>query len=555
MKYTLKALALVGLMLFTAQCEFIDEDLLTSPNSVSPDQVDPDFLLNEIQMDTRSVFATASGIGANLSRMRYLFGTTYGNAYTANNFNGVYTTGYSGVLIDVKNLLEIGEARGLEKHMGVAKILQAYVMLMVVDMYGNAPYEEALQGGENFNPALEDGSSIYSKAITLLDEAIVHLDTEVPFPADDLYFGDASDQEAAWTKLAKTLQLKAHLNTGNATAANALITEGDLILANADNFVFRYSTNDTDPDSRHPLFGANYDNLAGSYMSVGYMNLMLNDKFYDNGSGNSFSRDPRVPYYFYRQTTAELSSFSTNENRCITESAPGHFGPDDPFCIIYDPDGAEVAGYWGRDHLIDDGIPPDNGLRTTFGVYPVGGKYDVGAGGATDRDDGLAGAGMEPMLMSSFTHFMIAEVELELNSDPAAARASLETAIRRSMNAVADFADGEDTVSPITNAGIDDYVDYVLFDWDTNTAPADRLETLATEYYIALFPNGYEAYNLLRRTGEPRDALQPAKNASPGDWFYTLLYPSNMVERNSNVTQKERTERVFWDTRGATFDF
>ncbi len=553
MKSTILVFTVAFLMLFTVQC--IDEDLLDSPNSPTPDQVDPDFLLNNIQMQTRGIHRTASNLGGQMTRMRYMFGDTYGNAFVPESFNGLYQTSYSSVLIDIQNLLAItdDEESGLFFHSGKAKILKAYTLITLVDVFGDVPFSEALLGGERLNPEVDSGSSIYEVALDLLDEAKDDLANEdrVAMPSNDLYYSGLStdDKVDRWTRVANTIKLKAYLNLGDQGAINDLIAEDMLITEPAHDFTFEYSTNDTNPDSRHPDFSNNYVDLANAYMAVSYMNMLINDKQDD------FDRDPRTRYYFYRQSTENANNI--NDNTCfgVVDSPPGHFQDGDPWCFIENGE-----GYWGRDHLIDDGIPPDRGLRTTFGVYPAGGQFDIGAGGSTNENMGFQGAGFDPILMSFFTHFMIAEAieTLGVNGD---ARVNFETGVRQSLNRVRLFGapqvpvdDDGNPVTGITPNVIDDYVDVVLDRWDSNGN--ERVRNISKEYYFALWPNGYEAYNLMRRTGYPNkaDNLQPARTSTPGPWYYSFIYPANLVDRNANVSQKERTERVFWN-EGATFDF
>ncbi|REL29107.1 SusD/RagB family nutrient-binding outer membrane lipoprotein [Rhodohalobacter sp. SW132] len=546
MKFAQKVLGIAILLLFTVQCEVIDSDLLESPNAPTPDQVDPDFLLNNIQMQARSVHRSAASLGSEMSRMRYMFGDTYSGAYTPQSFNTYYQNSYSSVLIDVNNLLAITDEEELYFHSGMAKILKAYTLIVLVDNFGDVPYEQALLGSEVFNPQVDPGESVYNAALDLLEEAKADLANEdrIGMPNRDLYYPGLStaDKVDRWTRVANTIKLKAYLNTGNVAAINDLIAENMLISAPAHNFTFEYSTTRTNPDSRHPSFTNNYVDLASDYMSVSYMNMMVNDKH------DEFGRDPRMRYYFYRQSTSDADDI--NDNTCLGASTPGHFQSSDPHCLI---DNGE--GYWGRDHLIDDGIPPDGGLRTTFGVYPAGGEYDSNLGISVDEDMGLEGAGFDPILMSSFTHFMLAEAQTTLGAD-GDARASFETAVEQSLEAVQDFGEpvAAGNVGEITADVISDYLDVVMARWDD--AGYDNVRNISKEYYFALWPNGYEAYNLMRRTGYPNreDNLQPARTSNPGNWYYSFIYPANLVDRNSNVSQKDRTERVFWN-EGATFNF
>jgi hypothetical protein len=548
------AAVMAAMMLFTVQCDLINDDLLDSPNSVSPEKVNPDFLLSNIQFNGLSVYSSLQQTGAELTRMIYLFGSTYDNAFSPLSFNGVYSSAYSGLMIDVQVLEPIAQERSLFFHLGIAKTLKAYALLAVVDAFGDMPYSQALDAS-NFNPGLDDDEAIYAEAITLLDGAIADFSNQSRrgLPAVDLYYGHLSsgDRQSAWIRFANTLKLKAYLNTDNLAGINAVAASLDnIISAPKWDFTFRYGSNDVNPDSRHPFYSFNYDQgSAEAYMSVGYMNMLLNDKPF---------MDPRLRYYMYRQTNEDTQD--TNENRCITEFAPNHFNATDPFCLLGN-------GWWGRDHLINDGIPPDGTLRTTIGVYPAGGQFDANQATTVSKGLGLGGVGIEPIMMSFYTHFMVAEAKLRLGNDAAGAWAALEDAIELSMSTVASFGStlATGTGFEITPAGIQNYIDEVADRWNNMTTKQAgesdaeyRLRLLAKEYYLALWTNGYEAYNLMRRTGYPNrlDNLQPARVPEPGKWYRSFLYPASMVERNSSISQKtDRSVGPFWDKGKGNFDF
>lgn len=545
MKFFYRIFAVALVCLVAVSCDLIDQDLLDNPNSPSPENVNPDYLLNNIQMEAENVYAGASSYGQELTRMGYMFGDTYKNAYSPQSFNGLYTNTYADLFIDVKNLIPVAKERNMYFHLGMAKTLKAYAMLTMVDVFGDMPYSQALDAS-NLNPQLDKGKAIYDSALVLLDNAIADLQNEDrrSFPVNDLYYGDRDGQDKvdAWVKAAKTMKLKAYLNTGNQSAFNALVSEGDIILDPADNFTFEFSTNSANPDSRHPGFVSNYASAASTYMSVNYLNFLLNDK------EDAMPMDPRMRYYFYRQTTSDPTD--QNLNTCITAPKPSHFKTDDPWCTLGD-------GWWGRDHLINDGIPPDNDLRTTYGVYPVGGAFDDNSGSSTDESMGYQGAGFRPILMAAYTHFMIAEGELTLNNDPGAARPEYLAGAEQSLETVRDF--GADAAGgsgyAIEQSDIDNYLSVLEDRWDNN---GDHLRLNSKEFYMALWPNGLEAYNMMRRTGYPNreDNLQPAREPQPGNWYSTFWYPSDLAQQNKNVDQKSNTlVRTFWDTKDYDFNF
>lgn len=534
MKSIYKIATVLLLMVFAVQCEVIDSDLLNDPNNPSPSNVDPDYLINNIQIEAKNVYTDASDEAIELARMMDMFGATYEDAYNSTTFDPIYNNAYADLFIDVQNLLPITEERQLFFHAGVAKTMKAYAMLTLVDVFGDVPYSEALDP-TNFNPALDGGQSVYNAAIALLDEAIADFQNESNRgrPAEDLFYGSLGDddQQEAWIRLANTLKLKAYLNTGDAGAFNALVSGGRIISEPLYDFTYEYGTIDTNPDSRHPSFANNYTDQGNDYMAVNYMNMLLNDKALP---------DPRLRYYMYRQTTSDPTD--VNLNTCISAVKPSHFQDSDPFCLLGN-------GWWGRDHMINDGIPPDGDLRTTFGVYPAGGRFDNDQGEPTEDDHGYQGAGFEPILMSYMTWFMIAEANLTLNNDPAAAKTALDQALALSFQTVADFgaAQAAGTLFEITSDGTPAFYQGIVDDrWGTR----DQLRVVSKEFYLALWPNGLEAYNMMRRTGYPHriDNLQPAREPSPGNWYNTFSYPSDLIERNSNVSAKPNNNvQTFWD--------
>jgi len=511
-----------------SSCEL---DLQESPNNLSPEDANPDFLLNNVQLSFRNTYNGFHGIGANLSRMEDLFGSNYQNAYQATSFDGIWENAYAGLLVDADVLTEIGVERELFHHAGIAQILSAYTLVMLVDNFGDVPYSQILDGA-NLNPERDNAADVYAAAMQLLDDGVANLDrTPLTSPAVDLYFDGNIE---SWKALANSLKLKMYVQqrlTGDFASNINTIAGAELIDAANEAFVFQYSTNGQNPDARHPDFASNYQTDATEYMQNYYMAQLYTDK-------NVV--DPRMRYYFYRQTTTIPNNVQVIP--CINRDAPSHWPNNTPFCTVGD-------GYWGRDHLDDDGIPPDNLLRTTFGVYPAGGRFDQDQGQGVSPDFGLQGAGILPIYMHFYTDFLLAEAALTIpgvNGDPAAL---LESGIRKSIDYVIDF--GSPAVSDASfvpsSDDIDDYVDEVIARY-TAANSAGKLDVIIKEFYISAWGNGYEAYNMYRRTGSPSD-IQPTLQPNPGDYYRSFIYPASHVQRNNNASQKPdgQATPVFWD--------
>ncbi len=554
----IKFLSLITAVLFSfVACETIDLDQLENPNAVSPDQLDVDFVYNSIQLQLAGFVNTASFSTQRLTRQFAMTGgPTYDNSFSEISFNGLWNSGYS-ILNNIKALEGPAEENEQTYHLGASKVIKAYVIVTLTDLFGDIPLTEALLGSENLAPNFDSSEEVYKIAFSEIDEAISLLALPVnSFPKDEIYFDGGgsgnNSTKAAWLKTAKTIKLKM-LNTirlnGSAIGIDVaaeisnLINEGDLITVGSDDFHFNHGDSRSNPNTRHPYYNTFYEsagNIGGSYISNYFMWQVVVEKNVE---------DPRRRFYFYRQdiNTNNEDIFTLG---CAFQQPPSHYGSPQynsiyeptkgtPFCV------ASTAGYWGRDHGDASGLPPDNAKRTVPGVYPAGGKFDLGEGGSAQNSgvDGFQGRGITPIMLSSWVDFIKAEAALTLGT-PGNPRNLLESAIRKSINKTIFLLPVDASNIPST-VEIDTYVNYVLDAYDA-ASESRKLEIIIKEYHIAAWGNGIEPYNNYRRTGFPSN-LQPTLNASPGNYYNTLLYPANSTTNNPNTPANVRTKKVFWD--------
>ena len=148
---------------------------------------------------------------------------------------------------------------------------------------------------------------------------------------------------------------------------------------------------------------------------------------------------------------------------------------------------------------------------------------------------------------------MRAEAALTLGTGEDA-KVHLDSAIAHSMAYVkatslrigGDIDAGATTGTKPTGAGdltnfqrsVDNYSKSVLAAYD---ASADKLNIVVKEFRLALWGNGNEAWNAMRRTGKPMNAkgaeLQWTREAGNGDFPRLFPYPSDYVNLNANATQ------------------
>ena len=552
MKYISKFF-LAGLLFFVSACDLTDLDAnLDNPNNVSVDNLDVNLLINKIQADFGDFFAEANIPAMELSRMMALAGgDVYERAYQAQDHNDIWNRGYQDVLIQIETLLEQTEGTTFTIHAGTAKILKAYILLTLVDLFGDVPYSEALRGAEGiFNPKLDDDAEVYQAAISLLDDGISDLGQPgAQALARDIFYGGSA---AKWAALANTLKLKVYLNLSltNESGARGEITKllgADLIDSDDEEFTYKYGSADVPARSRHPWYRNMYQpsGEVAEYMSNYYMLVCYEQKGV---------QDPRWRYYFYRQVGSIDKALADEPESipCIISPRPSHYSQDQAWCA-FDP------GFFGRDHGNNDGIPPDDDARTTVGVYPCGGRIDLNDGddnyaGTTRQGQGANGAGIEPIWMASFTDFVKAEAALMLGTD-GDPKALMLGAVNKSIERVRNFSNSKGQSLPGgLEPSTDDYIAAVEARWDAAGSTDARLDVLMKEYYIALWGNGVEAYNLYRRTGKPSD-MQPMRAATAGSFLRSLIYPADFVNLNSNVSQKSNStvNKVFWDNNPDDF--
>ena len=543
MKNILKITLISAALVFFTSCETTELELLTSPNNITLDSADPNFVLNDIQLSFNGAVGGYNGPSRQLTRQVYQFGS-YNGVVGTGTLSGEWGTSYQMFAnIDIleginENLAEEG---GIPFHVGMAQVLEAYAYMLLVDFADAVPYSQANQPEEFPNPVLDSGASVYDAQLELLDAAIANLNlgnaTNARVPEDIFYGANGDPFDASkWIALANTLKLRAYVNLrltdpGRAAAGINSVASQNIIDTTAEDFQFSYSTT-TEPNSLHPFFSSSYGaSGSGQRMSNNFLDLLNagddQPPFIELGT-----IDPRTRYYIFRQDSAPPSG----------SNLPCAVGFQGDYCYVGNL-------YWGRDHADDEGLPADGFKRSGYGLYPGGGAFDKDEFIRMATTDNLGGAGIRPIYLASFTHFALAEAALTLGTSGNAA-SLLEEGIRISMAKVDDFASGVDTGGfEMTSGQVNDYVNTVMSDYNSANN-AGKLAIIAREYFLAAWGNGMEPYNTYRRTGYP-DLQSPIIAA--GSFPRSYQYPETEVDGNPNISQRAVTSRVFWDNNPAGF--
>ena len=87
MKYKIIKYSLFSSLLFLVSCETTQLEITSNPNFLSPEQADADFFLNAVQEDFARLVQSLGNDGAELTRIDYMSGRDYQNAYSPSEFN------------------------------------------------------------------------------------------------------------------------------------------------------------------------------------------------------------------------------------------------------------------------------------------------------------------------------------------------------------------------------------------------------------------------------------------------------------------------------------
>jgi len=556
----LKKLTLIFFTLTLAfRCDFYDLEINVDPNN--PLSTTTDLLLPSIQINWASDYQyfhdVSGGIMGHTSN-------SDGLSFSQTSFDGIWNSVYLSEGADLDEYLKSAALRNEAGQyltpgaLGIGEVMKAFIFTTMVDFFGDVPYSESSLGNDiaNVNPVYDDQEAIYLDCLALLDSAVVHFAASSSDPEGDLIYGG---NMASWTKAANSLKLKVLMNArykADFTYGSGVSNEIDLLFAdaanlliteNSENFEFQYNTNQ-DQGQRHPWTGNVYsgDNNF-SYISHQLMYEML------------INRDPRIPFYFHRQTYSILDQedpTQKNTTPCSQNSACiyGYMALNDDIlqelasagvtASIYPSFASYISGFFGRDKGDPSGVPLDGALRLAPGVYPMGGNFDSGTPAQITNSTGLG-------LGDGFTHFVTAPMvqmykmeHLFEKGSTGSMALELENFINLSMDLVNSVASSVSADAPAitSDLSVTTHHEYLnapgygvdqLGDIDNGAGylgeamtrydnAVNKQAAVFKEVWYSMWGSGVEIYNAHRRSGYPK--LKDAQSSTRG--IADIQYPT-----------------------------
>ncbi|MBL0743722.1 SusD/RagB family nutrient-binding outer membrane lipoprotein [Chryseolinea lacunae] len=213
MNYKLMTFSLI-ILLMVGGCKDLDE-LNINPNAPSPESTDLNLLLPTVITSLGSRVITL-GIGDVAGVVQHTQKTGWSSGH--NNYDwsspGQSWTDYYGVLRNADELYKKAQKGDYVYHEGVSMILKAYTFGLIADLWGDAPYKDALraeEGAAYFKPVFDTQQSIYHGILADLEAANTLLSQEGGKPINEtqdvLFAGDLTK----WRKFANSLALRYYM--------------------------------------------------------------------------------------------------------------------------------------------------------------------------------------------------------------------------------------------------------------------------------------------------------------------------------------------------------
>lgn len=497
---------MVGFMLFFSCDEGFDE---LNTNEVDPTAIDPAFILNNAIIGLS--FGGGGPLLYDIGIVQHIIspnsGVITGANYNQDNRNAtedMWIDYYRTVIKHTRDLIaQVEDQPGRSNLMHMARIVQAYAFMVLTDTYGDIPYFE---GGKGFTdqvvfPKYDAQQDIYPDIIQELQSAVAGLNASGGTEASEVMYGGDIDK---WKRLGNSLLLRAGMrltkvNASQAQQVAAAAFQAGTMQSNADNFVIRHDNNYQNG------FGAT---LNGTEANNFYLVAAFVDYLKEND-------DPRLGAIAVRYVGAKS-------------------GPE------------QTADRASTDPAVQIGMPMGNDNNSAVTAATNAGLASFYEFTQADRRRVVKVSA--PMYLATYaqTQLLLAEAA-QRGWITGNAADFYEAGVRAHMEQMADY----DPASTIAESDIVSYLAAHPYD------SANALEQINTQYWVASFLNGPEAFANFRRSGYPDLAPNPfpSQDLTSEEFIRRLTYPSSEIGVNTENVNAAISRmgpdildtRVWWD--------
>jgi len=234
----------------------------------------------------------------------------------------LWSDAYANILMDAKIITEKAVEKQSPYNQAAGKILTAYVLGQVTDVWNNVPWKQALKGQEYLHPEYDSQEFVYEEIFRMLDESIQHLaepEDELGILGDYLYNGDPE----LWLKAAYAFKARywLHLSKrkGDEAYENALAAANLSFESNSEDMQFNFGENYSESNPVYQFMVERGDIRMGAF-------------FIDLLKSNS---DPRIFVFAFPDNNGEYTgSLPGSGNANASWPGPAIIAPDAPTYYI-----------------------------------------------------------------------------------------------------------------------------------------------------------------------------------------------------------------------------
>ncbi|MEJ7738766.1 MAG: SusD/RagB family nutrient-binding outer membrane lipoprotein [Chitinophagaceae bacterium] len=498
--------SILAIFLFAVSCNKGLDEL--NVNRVSPSAINPYFQLNNAIINAsfpggtlnyeigivQQIVTPNSGVltGANFNQDNRANTTLLWQAYYRNVIRNTNDV--------LRQLKDVPERANL---VNMTRILQSYAFMVLTDSYGDIPYSE---GGAGYSsdilfPKYDAQQDIYAGLIKELTEASAALNASGQIETGDILYGGNIGQ---WKKFGYSLLLRAGMRLSKVDQARAqqvvaAAFQGGVILTNADNALMRHDNNYTQGVGNT----LNSTEAANFYLAEPFVNYLKS------------TNDPRLSSIAIRYIGAKTGPEQTPARGSTVASV-------------------QIGMPVGFDNTGITAVATSRGLVSFYEFSQV------------DRRRLVKTFSPVFFVTAAQTQLLLAEATERGWITAGTTQGYYDAGVRAHMEQMASY----DPASAVPAAAIQPYL-------DANPVTATpALEQINTQYWIASFLNGPEAWANFRRSGFPRLSPNPfAGKDIKGDFIRRLTYPNSEISVNTNnlnaavakMGPDNLDTRVWWD--------
>ena len=427
-------------------------------------------------------------------------------------------SGYYAILTDNKLVYDRAVELNYEFHQGVTLVMKSMLFGLITDLWGDAPYSEALLGeelGDGLVPAFDTQESIYTGILADLETANTLLSKEaseyvgIAEDADVYYGGDP----AAWRKLANSLALRYYMRI-SAKKPDVAKAGIEKIAGNP---------------SQYPIISSSDEDATMEFPGTSNDTAWPNNTVFDASQSN-YSRTKMAATLVEELQSLNDARIAVWANKVEIPLVVDESFPDGTDEIV------EIDGKQYR-HLSPDvvdgseidtdpeyvGLPTSlTGLPVMYNLNPSAnqGAFNPHVSQLNDIYKDASGDLLLARLCSAAeVHFILAEAALK-GWNTGDVKAHYESGILASLEAWG------------VDDSFDDYIAQPLVDLNIGDSDEMNLEKIMTQKWIASWTSATESWFDYRRTGLP--ALQAGPSAKRGQLPVRFYYGTTELLLNAD---------------------